>query len=106
VARFAESDGFETNLARPNAWPYRDYVIQAFNADLPYDRFIRDQLAGDQFGADAATGFLVGGPWDRVKSPDPVLTANQRADELHDMIGNHGLRLPRHDARVRPLPRP
>ena len=87
VARFAESDGFETNLARPNAWPYRDYVIQAFNADLPYDRFIREQLAGDQLGADAATGFLVGGPWDRVKSPDPVLTANQRADELHDMIG-------------------
>ena len=63
VARFAESDGFETNLARPNAWPYRDYVIQAFNADLPYDRFIREQLAGDQLGADAATGFLVGGPW-------------------------------------------
>jgi cytochrome c553 len=87
VARFAESDGFETNLARPNAWPYRDYVIQALNADLPYDRFIREQLAGDQLGADAATGFLVGGPWDRVKSPDPVLTANQRADELHDMIG-------------------
>ena len=87
VARFAESDGFETNLARPNAWPYRDYVIRAFNADLPYDRFIREQLAGDQLGADAATGFLVGGPWDRVKSPDPVLTANQRADELHDMIG-------------------
>jgi hypothetical protein len=87
VARFAESDGFETNLARPNAWPYRDYVIRALNADLPYDRFIREQLAGDQLGADAATGFLVGGPWDRVKSPDPVLTANQRADELHDMIG-------------------
>jgi hypothetical protein len=87
VARFAESDGFETNLARPNAWPYRDYVIQALNADLPYDRFIREQLAGDQLGADAATGFLVGGPWDKVKSPDPVLTANQRADELHDMIG-------------------
>jgi hypothetical protein len=53
VARFAESDGFETNLARPNAWPYRDYVIQALNADLPYDQFIREQLAGDQFGADA-----------------------------------------------------
>ena len=87
VARFAESDGFETNIARPNAWPYRDYVIQALNADLPYDRFIREQLAGDQFGADAATGFLVAGPFDKVKSPDPVLTANQRADELHDMIG-------------------
>src|SRR5205085_787711 len=48
VVRFAESDGFETNLARPNAWPYRDWVIRAFNDDLPYDRFVREQLAGDQ----------------------------------------------------------
>ena len=87
VARFAESDGFETNKARTNAWPYRDYVIQALNADVPYDRFVREQLAGDQLGADAATGFLVAGPFDTVKSPDPVLTANQRADELHDIIG-------------------
>ncbi len=87
VVRFAESNGFETNQPRPNAWPYRDYVIHAFNDDLPYDQFIREQLAGDAFGADAATGFLVGGAYDEVKSPDPVLTANQRADELHDMVG-------------------
>jgi hypothetical protein len=86
VVRFAESDGFETNLARPNAWPYRDYVIRAFNADLPYDSFVREQLCGDQLGADAATGFLVGGAYDKVKSPDPVLTAMQRADELHDVV--------------------
>jgi mono/diheme cytochrome c family protein len=87
VVRFAESDGFETNQPRPNAWPYRDYVIRAFNSDKPYDQFIKEQLAGDLLGQDAATGFLVGGPYDRVKSPDPVLTAQQRADELHDMIG-------------------
>lgn len=86
VVRFAESDGFETNQPRPNAWPFRDYVIRAFNSDKPYDQFIREQLAGDAFGTDEATGFIVGGPWDRVKSPDPVLTANQRADELHDMV--------------------
>jgi mono/diheme cytochrome c family protein len=86
VVRFAESDGFEMNHPRPNSWPYRDYVIDAFNRDLPYDVFIREQLAGDRWGVEAATGFLVGGPWDRVKSPDPVLTANQRADELHDMV--------------------
>lgn len=90
VVRFAESDGFETNQPRPNAWPYRDYVINAFNSDKPYDQFIREQIAGDQLGADVATGFLVGGPWDRVKSPDPVLTANQRADELHDMVSTTG----------------
>ncbi|MDB6155375.1 MAG: hypothetical protein JWL90_3828 [Chthoniobacteraceae bacterium] len=87
VVRFAESDGFETNQPRPNAWPYRDYVIRAFNEDKPFDQFIREQLAGDAFGVDQATGFLVGGPNDRVKSPDPVLTAQQRADELHDIVG-------------------
>lgn len=90
VVRFAESNGFEMNRERPNAWPYRDYVIQAFNNDLPYDRFIREQLAGDQLGADQATGFLVAGSWDQVKGQDPVLRANQRADELHDMVGTVG----------------
>jgi hypothetical protein len=87
VVRFAESNGFEMNRARDNAWPYRDWVIESLNADMPYDRFVKEQLCGDQLGADAATGFLVGGPMDEVKSPDPGLTANQRADELHDMVG-------------------
>jgi Protein of unknown function (DUF1553)/Protein of unknown function (DUF1549) len=86
AVRFAETTGFEVNTPRPNAWPYRDYVIRAFNDDKPYDRFIIEQIAGDVFGEDAATGFLVAGPDDKVKSPDPVLTANQRADELHDMV--------------------
>jgi mono/diheme cytochrome c family protein len=86
VVRFAESDGFETNQPRPNAWPYRDYVIRSFTEDKPYDRFIAEQLAGDAFGVDEATGFLVGGTADRVGSPDPVLTAQQRADELNDML--------------------
>ena len=86
VVRFAESHGFEMNQPRPNAWPYRDYVIRSFNSDLPYDQFVRQQIAGDLLGADEATGFLVGGAWDQVKSPDPVLTAQQRADELHDMV--------------------
>jgi cytochrome c553 len=87
VVRFAESHGFEMNKARPNAWPFRDWVIESFNTDKPYDQFVREQLAGDQLGVDAATGFLVGGPKDEVGSPDPVLSANQRADELHDMVG-------------------
>ena len=90
AVRFAESNGFEMNQARPTAYHYRDYVIKALNDDTPYDRFVREQLAGDALGADAATGFLVGGPWDQVKSPDPTLTLNQRADELHDMIGTTG----------------
>ena len=90
AVRFADSHGFEMNQPRPSAYHYRDYVIKALNDDKPYDRFITEQLAGDTLGADAATGFLVAGPWDQVKSPDAVLTANQRADELHDIIGTTG----------------
>jgi hypothetical protein len=59
VVRYADTHGFEVNTERPNAWPYRDYVIAAFNSDTPYDRFIREQIAGDALGQDAATGFLV-----------------------------------------------
>jgi hypothetical protein len=59
VARYADTHGFEVNTERPNAWPYRDYVVRAFNRDTPYDHFIREQLIGDQLGQDAATGFLV-----------------------------------------------
>ena len=90
VVRFAESHGFEMNNPRPNAWPYRDYVIRSFNEDKPYDEFIFEQLAGDTVGVDEATGFLVGGPWDQVKSPDIGLTLQQRADELHDMVSTTG----------------
>ena len=86
IVKFAESDGFETNQPRPNAWPYRDYVIRAFNEDKPVNQFLFEQLAGDTAGVDEATGFLVSGAMDRVKSPDPGLTAQQRADELHDMV--------------------
>jgi hypothetical protein len=59
VVRYADTHGFEVNTERPNAWPYRDYVINAFNNDTPYDRFIKEQLVGDAMGQDAATGFLV-----------------------------------------------
>jgi hypothetical protein len=86
VIRFAESHGFEMNNPRPNAWVFRDYVIDAFNKDKPYDKFVIEQLAGDSVGVPEATGYVVGGQWDQVKSPDPGLTAQQRADELHDMV--------------------
>lgn len=90
VARYADTNGFETNRERKTAYHYRDWVIQAFNDDKPYDAFIKEQLAGDALGADAATGFLVAGPYDIVKSPDPNLTAMQRQDELADMINTTG----------------
>lgn len=90
VVRFAETSGFETNFERPNAYRYRDYVIRAFNEDKPYDQFIMEQLAGDALGVDAATGFLVAGANDRVKSPDIALTLMQRQDELADMLNTTG----------------
>lgn len=90
VIRFAESNGFETNRERLNAWRFRDYVISAFNSDKPYDQFVREQIAGDALGVDVATGFLVGGPVDIVGSPDITLTLQQRADEIDDMVGTTG----------------
>ena len=59
VVRYADTHGFEVNTERPTAWPYRDWVIGALNRDLPVDRFVREQIAGDSLGSDAATGFLV-----------------------------------------------
>jgi hypothetical protein len=63
AVRYAESDGFKADDPRPNAWRYRDYVISSFNADKPYDRFVKEQLAGDELypgdpAALIATGFL------------------------------------------------
>jgi hypothetical protein len=90
VARYADSNGFETNRERKSAYHYRDWLVESFNADKPYDRFVKEQLAGDQLGADAATGFLVAGPHDIVKSPDINLTLMQRQDELADMVNTTG----------------
>ncbi len=53
LARFAESEGFKSDETRPNAWRYRDYVIQAFNHDKPYDRFLKEQIAGDELWPDS-----------------------------------------------------
>ncbi len=86
VVRFGESNGYERNLLRENAWPYRDWVIGALNADMPYDKFVKAQLAGDRLGEPAATGFLVAGVHDDVPSPDEVLTRQQRASDLDDIV--------------------
>jgi len=59
VVRYADTHGFEVNTERKNAWPYRDYVVAAFNSDTPYNQFVQEQLAGDALQQDAATGFLV-----------------------------------------------
>ncbi len=86
VVRYADTNGFETNRERKSAWPYRDWIIQSFNDDKPYDQFVREQIAGDALEADAATGFLVAGTYDIVKSPDVNLSLMQRQNELDDMV--------------------
>ena len=90
VIRYAETHGFETNRERPNAWPFRDWVVDALNHDLPYDQFVRGQLAGDALGSGTGTGFLVAGPYDLVKSQDINLTLMQRQNELDGMINTTG----------------
>ncbi|MXY68703.1 MAG: DUF1553 domain-containing protein [Acidobacteriia bacterium] len=91
VARFGESNGYEQNHLRDNAWPYRDWVIRSFNEDKPYNRMILEQLAGDQLAPDdlnaqAATGFLVAGPHDTVGIKNAAGEAQKRANHLDDMI--------------------
>lgn len=97
VARFAESQGYERDKPRDDAWPYRDWVIRAFNSDMPYGDFVRNQVAGDLFpsgnGGDvAATGFLVAGPYDEAGNGANNLSVRMKAreDELEDMVGTMG----------------
>lgn len=88
VVRWSETNGSESNLYRRNAWPYRDYVIRAFNSDLPIDRFIREQISGDALGVDEATGFLVAGGFvhaETVGREEPAIR-QARADRLDETI--------------------
>lgn len=71
LARFAETHGYDKDKLRPNAWPYRDYVIRSFNGDKPFGRFAREQVAGDILYPGEADGilglgFLAAGPWDFI----------------------------------------
>jgi len=93
VVRYADTHGFEVNTERPNAWPYRDYVIRSFNDDTPYDRFVKEQIVGDAQGQAAATGFLVTAS---VLLPgqigaDPPSMRLARQDALDEIVTNTGL---------------
>src|SRR5687768_2395986 len=71
VVHYGDTHGYDKDKVRENAWPYRDYVIRSFNEDKPYERFVKEQLAGDHFYPDTpdgigALGFLAAGPWDFV----------------------------------------
>ncbi len=88
LARFAESHGFEHDYDRPTAYHYRDFVIKALNADLPYDKFVKWQIAGDEYEPDnplalMATGFLAAGVHSTQITKNQV--EKERYDELDDM---------------------
>jgi hypothetical protein len=99
VARYADSDGYELDDDRPNAYQYRDFVIRAFNDDLPFDTFIRWSLAGDEFEPDnvlarAATGFCTAGPQVVLTSAigigTPLEREKNRYDELDNVVSTVG----------------
>lgn len=95
IVRFGESTGYEQNHLRRNAWPYRDYVIRALNQDKPYDRFILEQIAGDQLAdlapdSVAATGFLVAGVHDTVGIQEEEGTRQQCLNDLEDIVATTG----------------
>ncbi|PQO89868.1 hypothetical protein C5614_28370 [Massilia phosphatilytica] len=91
LARYADSTGFQNDNTRPNNWRYRDYVITAFNTDKPFNRFIQEQLAGDELWPDSqeariATGFLAGYP-DNFNSRDLVQRKYQIETDMTDLVG-------------------
>lgn len=89
IVRYAESNGYELDGDRPNAWRYRDYIVQSFNSDKPYVQFIREQLAGDLTGdSPIATGFLRCGPVHVVSGNLDV--AMVRQEVLTEMVTGVG----------------
>jgi hypothetical protein len=96
VVRFAESNGYEADGERPHAWRYRDYVVNAFNSDLPYDRFLTEQLAGDElWKAEASrskggTGWALFAPFRRRSAGVDALVATgmHRCGPAHMVGGN------------------
>lgn len=91
LARYADSAGFQGDQTRLNNWRYRDYVIHAFNDDKPFDRFIKEQIAGDELWPDSteariATGFIAGYP-DNSNSRDLVQRKYQIETDITDLVG-------------------
>jgi hypothetical protein len=97
VVHYGDTHGYDKDKRRDHAWPYRDYVIGAMNADRPYDAFVCEQVAGDVMspadpGATVATGFIAAGPWDFVGHvelrEDTVEKAKTRLIDRDDMLAN------------------
>ncbi len=96
VARYADSDGYESDLDRREAWLYRDWIVRSLNDDLPFDTFIKWQIAGDELAptqpdAVIATGFLAAGPTQDTTPADTEENKLKiRYDELDDMVSTTG----------------
>ena len=114
VTRYADSGGYSNDFERPNAWRYRDYVIRSFNNDKPYDRFILEQIAGDEFfpeepDAIIATGFLRTGPWEHTGMAVAAITRQLFLDDVTHHVGQSFLGLTLgcarcHDHKFDPIP--
>lgn len=114
VTRYADSSGFSNDYERGNAWRYRDYVVRAFNDDKPYDRFVREQIAGDEIDPDnpesiIATGFLRMGPWELTGMEVPKIARQRFLDDVTNSVGEtflgHALQCARcHDHKFDPVP--
>jgi len=114
VVRYADSSGFANDYERGNAWRYRDWVVRAFNDDMPFDRFVGDQIAGDEIDPEdpariVATGFLRMGPWE-LTGMEVAKVARQRfLDDVTNSVGEtflgHALQCARcHDHKFDPVP--
>jgi mono/diheme cytochrome c family protein len=97
IVHYGETHGYDKDKPRPNAWPYRDYVIDSLNADKPYGQFVREQIAGDAIepqspSAVKALGFLSAGPWDFIGHAEVSEAKTDgkiaRHTDRDDMIGN------------------
>jgi len=94
VVRFAESDGYEYDMHRPDAYRYRDYVVQSFNEDKPYDQFVKEQLAGDEIDAKnptllVASGFNRLGPLRKnTGNQDVASSQNEVLTEMTNIVGS------------------
>jgi mono/diheme cytochrome c family protein len=114
VVRYADSSGFANDYERGNAWRYRDYVVRSFNEDKPYDRFIKEQIAGDEIDpADpellVATGFLRMGPWELTGMEVAKIARQRFLDDVTNSVGEtflaHSLQCARcHDHKFDPVP--
>ncbi|MBL68098.1 MAG: hypothetical protein CMO74_06550 [Verrucomicrobiales bacterium] len=95
VVHYGESHGFEYNQPRNHSWPYRNWVIRALNDDLPYDRFVQMQIAGDVIAPGSADGLiaiacLVTGPHNTTRPNNDTMRKTMRQDEVEDLVGMVG----------------